>query len=170
MKDRFNKDLRQESQVRSGATARIRKYKYHRMLAFLRPVLAQRITWSNTLETGFGAVLPRTATDQCQSSTNEAASGPAIQPGDQEAGPSGVPLSQASATGFSGYSRQRQKASDRTLMPGFIHMSSVFQNGLKALGDRLKSGFNHITIFFQDVNQRREHLKADLQRPAHHFF
>ncbi|XP_077117183.1 uncharacterized protein LOC143773692 [Ranitomeya variabilis] len=42
MKDRFNKDLHQESRVPSGSGARIRKYKYHRVLAFLRPVLAQR--------------------------------------------------------------------------------------------------------------------------------
>ncbi|XP_077117534.1 uncharacterized protein LOC143774115 [Ranitomeya variabilis] len=50
MKDRFNKDLRQESQVPSGSAARIRKYNHHRMLAFLRPVLAHRLTWSSTLE------------------------------------------------------------------------------------------------------------------------
>ncbi|XP_069624101.1 uncharacterized protein [Ranitomeya imitator] len=55
MKDCFNKDLRQESRVPSGPGARIRKYKYHRILAFLRPVLAQRTTWSSTLDPGSGA-------------------------------------------------------------------------------------------------------------------
>ncbi|XP_077148557.1 uncharacterized protein LOC143809353 [Ranitomeya variabilis] len=63
MKDRFNKDLRQESRVPSGSGARIRKYKYHRVLAFLRPVLAQRTTWSSTVGPGSGAVLHQTATD-----------------------------------------------------------------------------------------------------------
>ncbi|XP_077136749.1 uncharacterized protein LOC143793561 [Ranitomeya variabilis] len=42
LKDCFNKDLRQEIQVSSGAAARIGKYKYHRVLDFLRTVLAQR--------------------------------------------------------------------------------------------------------------------------------
>ncbi|XP_077130459.1 uncharacterized protein LOC143785464 [Ranitomeya variabilis] len=41
MKDRFNKDLRQESHVPSGSGARIRRYKHYRVLAFLRSVLAQ---------------------------------------------------------------------------------------------------------------------------------
>ncbi|XP_073416851.1 uncharacterized protein [Dendrobates tinctorius] len=43
MKDRFNRDIRQENKVRSGAAARTgTKYRYHRALAFLRPVLASR--------------------------------------------------------------------------------------------------------------------------------
>ncbi|XP_069615861.1 uncharacterized protein [Ranitomeya imitator] len=98
MKDRFNKDLRQESRVPSGSGARIRKYKYHRVLAFLRPVLAQRTTWSTTIGPGSGAVLHQTATDPSQPSSSAAASGPATQTGDQEAGPSGLPLSHSSAT------------------------------------------------------------------------
>ncbi|XP_077131648.1 uncharacterized protein LOC143786256 [Ranitomeya variabilis] len=98
MKDRCNKDLRQESRVPSGSGARIRKYKYHRVLAFLRPVLAQRTTWSTTVGPGSGAVLHQTATDPSQPSSSAAASGPATLTGDQEADPSGVPLSQSSAT------------------------------------------------------------------------
>ncbi|XP_073402335.1 uncharacterized protein [Dendrobates tinctorius] len=168
MKDRFNKDQRQEIQVRSGAVARIRKYKYHRMLAFLRPALAQ----STTLEPGLssGAAPHRTATEQFQSSISDAASGPASQAGVQAAGPSGVPLSQASATGFYESSRQRQKALDRPLMPEFIHLSSVLQNGLKSIGDKLESGLAHINTLFQDVNRCLDHLEADLRRPAQHFF
>ncbi|XP_077116894.1 uncharacterized protein LOC143773297 [Ranitomeya variabilis] len=77
MKDLFNKDLRQESRVPSGSGARIRKYKYHRILAFLRLVLAQRTTWSSTLDPGSGAVLHQTATDLSQTSSSAAASGPA---------------------------------------------------------------------------------------------
>ncbi|XP_077110535.1 uncharacterized protein LOC143766614 isoform X2 [Ranitomeya variabilis] len=43
MKDLFNKDMRQENQVKSGAAQRIlSKYKYHRNLAFLMPALATR--------------------------------------------------------------------------------------------------------------------------------
>ncbi|XP_073438629.1 uncharacterized protein [Dendrobates tinctorius] len=141
------------------------------MLAFLRPVLAQRTTWSSTLEPGSGAVLHRTAMDPSQPSTSEAASGPATETGDQEAGPSGVPLSQASSASFYlGSSQQRQKASDRTLMPEFMHLSSIFHDGLKALGDRLDSGLSHIKTLIQDVTQSLDHLKTDLQRPAHHFF
>ncbi|XP_077155221.1 uncharacterized protein LOC143817616 [Ranitomeya variabilis] len=87
MKDRFNKDLRQESQLPSSSGARIRKYKYHRILAFFRPVLAQRITWNSTLDPGSGAILHQTATDPSQPSSRAAASGPATQTGDQEAGP-----------------------------------------------------------------------------------
>ncbi|XP_077155817.1 uncharacterized protein LOC143818363 [Ranitomeya variabilis] len=166
MKDCFNKDLRQEIQVLSGAAARIGKYKYHRLLAFLRPVLAQRITCSSTLKPGSssGVVPHRTAMDQSQPSTSEAASGSASQAGEQAAGPSGpLPL-------VLGSSCQWQKASDRSLMPEFIRLRSVFQNGLKALGHRLESGLTHINTLFQDVNQRLNRLEADLQKPAHHFF
>ncbi|XP_077117215.1 uncharacterized protein LOC143773747 [Ranitomeya variabilis] len=42
MKDRFNKDLRDENRAASGSGARHRPYKYHRVLAFLRPVLLMR--------------------------------------------------------------------------------------------------------------------------------
>ncbi|XP_069600693.1 uncharacterized protein [Ranitomeya imitator] len=75
MKDRFNKDVRQEIQVRSGAAARLVKYKYHRVLDFLRPVLAQRTTWSSILKPGSssGAFPHRTATDQSQPCTSKAA-------------------------------------------------------------------------------------------------
>ncbi|XP_077125406.1 uncharacterized protein LOC143782155 [Ranitomeya variabilis] len=55
-------------------------------------------------------------------------------------------------------------------MPKFIHLSSVFQNGLKALGDRLESGLAHINTLFQDVIQCLNRLEADLQRPAHDVF
>ncbi|XP_073404783.1 uncharacterized protein [Dendrobates tinctorius] len=170
MKDHFNKDLCIESQAKSGSGARMLKYKYHSMLAFFRPFLAQIITWSSTLEPGSGAVLHRTATDPSQPSISEAASGPSTQTGDLEAGPSGVPLSQASSAYFYvGSSRHRQKASDRTLMLEFMHLSLIFHDGLKALGDRLDSGLSHIKTLIQDVTQSLDHLKAD-QRPAHHFF
>ncbi|XP_077117273.1 uncharacterized protein LOC143773817 [Ranitomeya variabilis] len=100
MKNRFSKDLRQENRLPSGSGARIHKYKYHRILAFLRPVLAQRTTWSSTLDPGSGVVLHQTATDPSQPSSSTSASGPATQTGDQEAGPSGVPLSQSFASFF----------------------------------------------------------------------
>ncbi|XP_073436263.1 uncharacterized protein [Dendrobates tinctorius] len=90
---------------------------------------------------------------------------------------SGLPLSQVSATGFAGTSRQRQSASDRNVMPEFLHLSSAFQNGLKALSDRVNSSFNrvdssfnHIDHCFQSVESRLDRLEADLNRPAHHFF
>ncbi|XP_077155348.1 uncharacterized protein LOC143817746 [Ranitomeya variabilis] len=171
MKDRFNKDLRQESQLPSGSAARIRKYKYHRILAFLRPVLARRTTWSSTVGPGSGAVLHQSATDPSQPSSSAAASGPATQPGDQEAGPSGVPLPQSSASSqfFRGSSRQRQRAADRSLMPEFLHLSSVFHEGLKAMGDRLDTAISHMSTRIQ-VTTALAQVKADLQRPAHHFF
>ncbi|XP_077145427.1 uncharacterized protein LOC143807598 [Ranitomeya variabilis] len=98
MKDRFNKDLRQESRAASGSGARIRLYKYHRVLSFLRPVLAQRATHSMTVEPGSGAVLQPAATDPSQPSSSAAAGGPSTLTGDQGAGPSGIPLSQSSST------------------------------------------------------------------------
>ncbi|XP_077148274.1 uncharacterized protein LOC143808980 [Ranitomeya variabilis] len=75
MKDRFNKDLCQESRAASGSGARIRLYKYHRVLSFLRPVLAQRATHSTTVEPGSGAVLQPAATDPSQPSSSTAAGG-----------------------------------------------------------------------------------------------
>ncbi|XP_077155782.1 uncharacterized protein LOC143818319 [Ranitomeya variabilis] len=172
MKDRFNKDLRQESRLPSGSAARIRKYKYHRILAFLRPVLARRTTWSSTVGPGSGAVLHQSATDPSQPSSSAAASGPATQPGDQEAGPLGVPLPQSSASSqfFMGSSRQRQRAADRSLMPEFLHLSSVFHEGLKAMGDRLDTAISHMSTRIQEVTTALAQVKADLQRPAHHFF
>ncbi|XP_073418373.1 uncharacterized protein [Dendrobates tinctorius] len=169
MKDLFNKDLRLENQAHSGGAARLRKYKYHRMLAFMRPVLARRIT----LEPGSssGAVLQRTASEQSQPSTSEAASRPASQAGEQAAGPSGLLLSQASsASVYVGSSRQRQKVSERTVMPESLHLSTVFQDGMKSMVDRLSSVRNHVDTLFQSVHQSLDHLEADIQRPAHHFF
>ncbi|XP_077153792.1 uncharacterized protein LOC143816814 [Ranitomeya variabilis] len=89
MKDRFNKDLRQESRAASGSGARIRLYKYHRVLSFLRPVLAHRATQSTTVEPGSGAVLQPAGTDPSQPSSSAAAGGPSTLTGDKGAGPSG---------------------------------------------------------------------------------
>ncbi|XP_073424486.1 uncharacterized protein [Dendrobates tinctorius] len=173
MKDCFIRDVQQESRVPSGAAARTsRKYRYHRALAFLKPVLAIRATWSSTLQPVPGAVLHQTTSDPSQpSDSQEATCGSAPHTaGDQEAGQSGVPLSQVSVTGFAGTSRQRQKASDRNIMPEFLHLSSVFQNGLKALSDRLESGFALMENRFQAVDHLLDRLEADLNRPVHHFF
>ncbi|XP_077148714.1 uncharacterized protein LOC143809542 [Ranitomeya variabilis] len=170
MTDRFNKDLCQESRVPSGSGARIRKYKYHRVLAFLRPVLVQRTTWSTTVGPGSGAVLHQTATDPSQPSSSAAASGPATLTGDQEAGPSGVPLSQSSATASFFLGSSRQRASDRSLMPEFLHLSSVFHERLKALGDRMDISLSHMNTRIQEDTKSLDQVKADLQRPAHHFF
>ncbi|XP_069584404.1 uncharacterized protein [Ranitomeya imitator] len=171
MKYHFNKDLRQESHVPRGSGARIRKYKYHCVLAFLRPVLAQRITWSSTVGPGSGVVFHQTAMDPSQPSSSAAASGPATQTGDQEDGPSGLPLSQSSASTpfLGGSSRQQQRASDRSLMPEFLHLSSVFHKGLKALGDRMEISLSHMNTRIQEVTKSLDQVKADLQRPAHHF-
>ncbi|XP_073432470.1 uncharacterized protein [Dendrobates tinctorius] len=76
MKDRFNTDLRAEGQVRSGSAARTRtKYRYHRTLEFLRPVLATRAIWSSTLQSVPGAVLHRSTFDPSQPSDSQEASG-----------------------------------------------------------------------------------------------
>ncbi|XP_077117207.1 uncharacterized protein LOC143773739 [Ranitomeya variabilis] len=172
MKDRFNKDLRQESCVPSGSGARIRRYKYHRVLSFLRPVLAQRTTYSTTVGPGSGAVLHPTATDPSQPSSSAAASGPSTLTGDQGAGPSGLPLSQSSSTAplFLGSSRQRQRASDRSLMPEFLHLSSVLHEAIKALGDRMDVSHSLLNARIKEVSKSLDQVKADLQRPAHHFF
>ncbi|XP_073424618.1 high affinity cAMP-specific and IBMX-insensitive 3',5'-cyclic phosphodiesterase 8A isoform X6 [Dendrobates tinctorius] len=75
MKDRFNTDVRAEGPVRSGSAARRRrKYRYHRELAFLRPVLASRATWSSTLHSVPGAVLHRSTSDPSQPSDSQEAS------------------------------------------------------------------------------------------------
>ncbi|XP_073432209.1 uncharacterized protein [Dendrobates tinctorius] len=174
MKDRFNRDIRQENKVRSGAAARTgTKYRYHRALAFLRPVLASRTTWSSTLQPGPEAVLHQAAPDPSQPSISEEApcrSAPQSS-GDQEAGRSGVPLSQVSATGFAGTSRQqRQRTLDRPLMPEFVELSSVFQSSLKALSDRLESGFLLLDQRYKSIEGRLERLEVDLARPAHHFY
>ncbi|XP_069593739.1 uncharacterized protein [Ranitomeya imitator] len=171
MKDCFNKDLRQESRVPSGFGARIRKYKYHRILAFLKPVLAQRTTWSSTVDPGFGAVLRQTATDPSQPSCSAAASGPATLPGDQEAGPSGVPLSKSSASApFFGLLPAAAEGIRQVTHARVLHLSSVFHNGLKALGDRLDTAISHMSTRIQEVTKSLDRVKADLQRPAHHFF
>ncbi|XP_077136690.1 uncharacterized protein LOC143793526 isoform X4 [Ranitomeya variabilis] len=173
IKDRFNKDMREEIKVRSGAAPKLSKYKYHRMLAFLRPALAHRTTCSSTTEPGSSSVaaaLHRPATERSQSSTSNAATGQASQAGEQAAGPSGFPLSQPSSTAFVGTSRQRQRAWERSVMPEFIHLSSVFQDRMKVIGDRIDSGFTQVNTLLQDVHSHLDHLKADLQRPVHHFF
>ncbi|XP_073419645.1 uncharacterized protein [Dendrobates tinctorius] len=75
MEDRFDTDVRAEGQVCSGSAARRRrKYRYHRELAFLRPVLASRITCSSTLQPVPGAALHRTTSDPSQPSDSQEAS------------------------------------------------------------------------------------------------
>ncbi|XP_073427381.1 uncharacterized protein [Dendrobates tinctorius] len=180
IKDRFNSDVRAEGQVRSGSASRTRtRYRHYHTLQFLRPVLATRSTWSSTLQPGPGAVLPRTSSDPSQPSDSQEAPcrSATHTAGDQEAGPSGVPLSQVSATGYAGTTRQRQRALDRNVLPEFMHLSEAFNSSLKSLSDRVESGFalmergfNHFEHRFNSVEQRLDRLEADLNRPAHHFF
>ncbi|XP_069596749.1 bifunctional methylenetetrahydrofolate dehydrogenase/cyclohydrolase 2, mitochondrial [Ranitomeya imitator] len=49
-------------------------------------------------------------------------------------------------------------------MPEFIHLSSVFEDGMKVIGDRLDSGFTQMNTLFQKVQRRLNRLEADLQR------
>ncbi|XP_073433895.1 uncharacterized protein [Dendrobates tinctorius] len=180
IKDHFNSDVRAEGQVRSGSASRTRtRYRHYHALQFLRPVLATRSTWSSTLQPGPGAVLPRTSSDPSQPSDSQEAPcrSATHTAGDQEAGPSGVPLSQVSATGYAGTTRQRQRALDRNVLPEFMHLSEAFNSSLKSLSDRVESGFalmergfNHFERRFNSVEQRLDRLEADLNRPAHHFF
>ncbi|XP_073427660.1 uncharacterized protein [Dendrobates tinctorius] len=180
IKDRFNSDVRAEGQVRSGSASRTRtRYRHYHALQFLRPVLATRSTWSSTLQPGPGAVLPRTSSDPSQPSDSQEAPcrSATHTAGDQEAGPSGVPLSQVSATGYAATTRQRQRALDRNVLPEFMHLSEAFNSSLKSLSDRVESGFalmergfNHFEHRFNSVEQSLDRLEADLNRPAHHFF
>ncbi|XP_073402654.1 uncharacterized protein [Dendrobates tinctorius] len=180
IKDRFNSDVRAEGQVRSGSASRTRtRYRHYHALQFLRPVLATRSTCSSTLQPGPRAVLPRTSSDPSQPSDSQEAPcrSATHTAGDQEAGPSGVPLSQVSATGYAGTTRQRQRALDRNVLPEFMHLSEAFNSSLKSLSDRVESGFalmergfNHFEHRFNSVEQCLDRLEADLNRPAHHFF
>ncbi|XP_073405905.1 uncharacterized protein [Dendrobates tinctorius] len=179
IKDRFNSDVRAEGQVRSGSASRTRtRYRHYHALQFLRPVLATRSTCSSTLQPGPRAVLPRTSSDPSQPSDSQEAPcrSATHTAGDQEAGPSGVPLSQVSATGYAGTTRQRQRALDRNVLPEFMHLSEAFNSSLKSLSDRVENGFalmergfNHFEHRFNSVEQRLDRLEADLNRPAHHF-
>ncbi|XP_073405540.1 uncharacterized protein [Dendrobates tinctorius] len=152
MKDRFNKDMREKVRVRSGAAARFRKYK----------------TWCSTTQPRSSSVevaphLPATEQTQSQSSTSDGATMQASQAEEEVAGPSGFPLSQASAAAFPGSSCQRQRAWERSGIPEFMQLSSIFQDGIRFIADRVKSGF-------KEVNKCLDRLEADLERPAQHFF
>ncbi|XP_077144632.1 uncharacterized protein LOC143807204 isoform X1 [Ranitomeya variabilis] len=165
MKDRFNKGLRnEEEQARSGAAAaKSVPYKYHRALQFLRPVLGRRQTHSSTLERArpSGAELHESPSDPSQPSHSDSRLAPPS--GEPAAGPSGVPLAEVSGAPSFGNSRQRQRASDRPTMPEFLHLSTVFQNCFKALGDRMDTALSNI-------DQRLENMESELSRPAKHFF
>ncbi|XP_069621483.1 uncharacterized protein [Ranitomeya imitator] len=161
MKDRLNKVLRaEEKQSRSGAAAaRSVPYKYSRALQFLRPILGRRQTHSSTLEPGpSGAVRHESPSGTSQPSHSASSLVPLS--GEPAAGPSGVPLPDASGAPSFGYSRQR--ASDRSL-PEFLHLSTVFQNCFKALGNRMDTALSNI-------DRRLETIETELSRPAKHFF
>ncbi|XP_069618263.1 uncharacterized protein [Ranitomeya imitator] len=160
MKDRFKRGLKKEGQIRSGAAASRTIYKYNRILQFLRPVLESRETHSSTRETvrPSGAVLREAPSEPSQPSHSESRSAPP-QSGEPAAGPSDVPLAEASVAPSFGSSRQRQRASDRAILPKFLHLSTVFQNGFKALCDKM---FN--------IDRRLETIESELSRPAKHFF
>ncbi|XP_077137625.1 uncharacterized protein LOC143803736 [Ranitomeya variabilis] len=165
MKDRFNKGIRaEEEQSRSGAAAaKSVPYKYNRALQFLRPILGRRQTHSSTLERArpAGADLHESPSDPSQPSHSDSRLAPPS--GEPAAGPSGVPLPDASGAPSFGNSRQRQRASDRPAMPEFLHLSTVFQNGFKALGDKMDTRLSNI-------DQRLENMESELSRPAKHFF
>ncbi|XP_069583033.1 basic-leucine zipper transcription factor A-like isoform X2 [Ranitomeya imitator] len=161
MKDRFKRGLKKEGQIRSGAAAsRTSIYKYNRILQFLRPVLESRETHSSTRETvrPSGAVLREAPSELSQPSHSESRSAPP-QSGEPAAGPSDVPLAEASVAPSFGSSRQRQRASDRAILPEFLHLSTVFQNGFKALCDKMSN-----------IDRRLETIESELSRPAKHFF
>ncbi|XP_077137215.1 uncharacterized protein LOC143797981 [Ranitomeya variabilis] len=161
MKDRFKRGLKKEGQSRSGAAAsRTSVYKYNRILQFLRPVLGSRETHSSTRETvrPSGAVLCEAPSEQSQPSHSESRSAPP-QSGEPAAGPSDVPLAEASVAPSFRSSRQRQRASDREVMPEFLHLSTVFQNGFKAMCDKMSN-----------LERRLEIIETELKRPAKHFF
>ncbi|XP_073415987.1 uncharacterized protein [Dendrobates tinctorius] len=136
-------------------------------------------TWSSTLQPVPGVVLHRSTSDRYQpSDSQEASCRSATQTdGDQEAGQSGVPLSQISATGYAGTTRQRQRASDRPVLPEFMYLSEALHASLKTLSERVESGFslmergfNYMEHLSHSSAQRLNRLEADLNRPAHHFF
>ncbi|XP_077137766.1 uncharacterized protein LOC143803892 [Ranitomeya variabilis] len=161
MKDRFNKGIRAaEEQARSGAAAsKSVPYKYNRALQFLRPVLTRRQTHSSTLERAppCEAELHGSPSDPSQPSHSDSRLAPPSS-GEPAAGTSGFPLPEASGAPSFGNSRQRQRASDRSVMPEFLHLGTVFQNGFKALSDKMSS-----------MERRLEILEAELSNPAKHF-
>ncbi|XP_077137257.1 uncharacterized protein LOC143799148 [Ranitomeya variabilis] len=161
MKDRFNKGIRAaEEQARSGAAAsKSVPYKYNRALQFLRPVLTRRQTHSSTLQRAppCEAELHGSPSDPSQPSHSDSRLAPPSS-GEPAAGTSGFPLPEASGAPSFGNSRQRQRASDRSVMPEFLHLGTVFQNGFKALSDKMSS-----------MERRLEILEAELSNPAKHF-
>ncbi|XP_069601675.1 uncharacterized protein [Ranitomeya imitator] len=165
MKDRFKRGLKKEGQARSGAGAsRTSVYKHNRILQFLRPVLESRETHSSTRETVQSsrrpsrAVLCEAPSELSRPSHSESRSA-TTQSGEPAAGPSDVPLAEASVAPSFGSYRQRQRASDRAPMSEFLHLSTVFQNGFKALCDKMCN-----------IERRLENIETDLSRPAKHFF
>ncbi|XP_077115256.1 uncharacterized protein LOC143770000 [Ranitomeya variabilis] len=161
MKDRFNKGLRaEEEQSRSGAAAaKSVPYKYNRQLQFLRPILGRRQTHSSTLQRAppCEAELHGSPSEPSQPSHSDSRPAPPSS-GEPAAGTSGFPLPEASGAPSFGNSRQRQRASDRSVMPEFLHLGTVFQNGFKALRDEMSS-----------MGRRLEILEAELTNPAKHF-
>ncbi|XP_069586418.1 uncharacterized protein [Ranitomeya imitator] len=165
IKDRFNKGLRaEEERSKSGAAAaKSVPYKYSKCLQFLRPVLGRRQTHSSTLERArpAEAVLHESPSDPSQPSHSDSRLAPPS--GEPAAGTSGVPLAEASGAPSFGYSRQRQRASDRPTMPEFLHLSTVFQNCFKALSDNMDTRLSNI-------DRRLETIETELSNPAKHFF
>ncbi|XP_069586654.1 uncharacterized protein [Ranitomeya imitator] len=117
-------------------------------------------THSSTRETvrPSGAVLREAPSEPSQPSHSESRSAPP-QSGEPAAGPSDVPLAEACVAPSFGSSRQRQRASDRAILPEFLHLSTVFQNGFKALCDKMSN-----------IERRLETIESELSRPAKHFF
>ncbi|XP_073431464.1 uncharacterized protein [Dendrobates tinctorius] len=179
MKDRFNTDVCAEGQVCSGSAARTRtKYRYHRNLEFLRPVLATEPPGSAPCNLSLDRFfIGRPLTHLSHSTARKHLAG---QPHRQlltRKLVNQVFPSQVSATGYAGTKRQRQRALDRPVLPEFMHLSEAFHASLKSLSDRVESvfslmerGFNQMKHRFNSVKQRLDRLEADLNRPAHPFF
>ncbi|KAM4036584.1 uncharacterized protein ACNLHF_015519 isoform 1-T2 [Anomaloglossus baeobatrachus] len=207
IRDRYKKDYNHEMMAPSGSARRRQRYKYYNALSFLRPSLASRSTTRSISQPSAKVLpvavpkatairppkavpiaVPTTGlsgnSSSSQSSQPHAAAGDSSQAADiQPEGPSvGFPLSQASdaaptSTPGSLSVCQHQRPSDRSLLPEFVHMSSVFHDSLKNLNEKVSSGFaevqrsfSEVQRGFREIHDRLDKLEANTNKSINNLF
>ncbi|KAM4035024.1 uncharacterized protein ACNLHF_021726 isoform 2-T2 [Anomaloglossus baeobatrachus] len=203
IRDRYKRDFNNDMKAPSGSAGRRQRYIYYNALSFLRPTLAIRST-PGSISQPSAEILPVAASkatttrppeamptaglsgnsSSSESSQPHAAAGESCQAADiQPEGPSvGFPLSLASDVAHTARPDflsvcQRQEPLDRNFLPEFVHMSSVFQDSLKYLNEKMAAGFaevkrsfSEVQRGFREIHNRLDKLKADASKSVNHLF
>ncbi|KAM4049447.1 uncharacterized protein ACNLHF_008899 isoform 2-T2 [Anomaloglossus baeobatrachus] len=197
IRDRFKKELNKEMLAPSGSGGRVSRYKYFRVLAFLRTTMVCRSTICSTREPAsnpFEAIPTQSATgehlDRLHPSAPSLSSGPSVPStsagasceaslheaaADEVAFPLPHPSDTAALSRTPlGSRRQRQRGLDRSYALEFLHLNAAFQNAIKLLSEQTSAAFSLVQNTMQsntdELCTRLDRLHLDARKSTAHCF